>query len=70
MAKKEREVKIRVAKTHKVSELALQGLWAYWRDEKYDEKEAIKLFRRLMSENPEVDVQIGEGQYNLEKKDE
>lgn len=53
--------RIRVEVTHELSTEALQGLWAYWKDEPFKLREAIALARELLSNNPEIEVQIHEG---------
>ena len=55
--------RVRVAVTHVLTEEALRGLWRYRRGNLggFSVRKAIALARELLSDNPELEVQISEG---------
>lgn len=65
----EKTYRVRVAVTHKLHEETLRALWAYHRreDEPFSIRKAIELARGLLSENPEMETQIQEGNTLLEQ---
>jgi hypothetical protein len=65
----EKTYRIRVEKTHTLTEEALRGLWQYHKEGPFSVRKAIDLARNLLNDNPEIEIQISEGLRMLEVDD-